>query len=155
VAAVVASTLAVVLFVWTTMLSATLANERALYSQLAGQQEIVFEVVDSPEATRVVLRPPVSGSTAYGKVFTRPDLPFVVAMAGRLPAPPSGQQYHLWLERDEKMILAGTMSINGQGFGALVYVDDRNGPVFGSARITLQPAGATEPAGVPALIWVG
>jgi hypothetical protein len=114
----------------------------------------VFEVVDSPEATRVVLRPPVSGSTAYGKAFTTPDLPFVVAMAGRLPTPPPGQLYHLWLERDGRTVLAGTLPVTGQGFGALVYVDDRNGPVFQSAQITLQPMGATEPVGVPALIWV-
>jgi hypothetical protein len=149
-----ASAAAVILLLWATQLNQTLATERALYAQLAGQQEIIFEVVDSPEATRAVLRPPVSGSTSYGKVFTRPDLPFVVAMAGRLPTPPESQQYHLWLERDDGFVLAGTLPVNGDGFGALVYVDARNGPVFLSARITLQPLGAREPAGVPVLIWV-
>jgi hypothetical protein len=153
-AAALALAVAVALLAWTTQLNQTLATERALYAQLAGQQEIVFEVVDSPEATRVVLRPPVPGSTAYGKVFTTPDLPFVVAMAGRLPTPPAGQLYHLWLERDGATVLAGTLPVTGQGFGALVYVDRRNGPVFQSAQITLQPTGAAEPAGIPALIWV-
>jgi hypothetical protein len=52
------------------------------------------------------------------------------------------------------MILAGTLPVSGQGFGALVYTDDRNGPTFRSAMITLEPTGATEPAGVPVLIWV-
>jgi anti-sigma factor RsiW len=154
IAAALTSALAVVVLVWATQLSQTLAAERAIYAQLAGQQEIVFEVVDSPKTSRVVLRPPVSGSTAYGKVFTRTDLPFVVAMAGRLPAPPHGQQYYVWLERDGETILAGTLPIDGQGFGALVYDSDRNGPTFRSVRVTLQAPGATEPAGVPALIWV-
>lgn len=75
-------------------------------------------------------------------------------MAGRLPAPPAGELYYLWLERDGGTVLAGTLPVSGQGFGALVDVDDRNGPVFQSAQFTLQPMGATEPAGVPALLWV-
>jgi hypothetical protein len=154
IAAVLASAVTIAVFAWAVRLDQTLASERAIYAQLAGQQEIVFEVVDSPKTMKRVLRPPVSGSTAYGKVFTRPDLPFVVAMAGRLPTPPSGLQYHLWLERDDGMILAGTLPISGQGFGALVYTDDRNGPTFRSAMITLQPMGATAAEGVPALIWV-
>jgi hypothetical protein len=41
---------AVALLAWTAQLNQTLATERAVHAQLAGQQEIVFEVVDSPAA---------------------------------------------------------------------------------------------------------
>ena len=70
---------------------------RARRGHFSQQQEIVLEVVDADEATRLILRSPDPDSRAYGKLFTRPDLPHVVAMAARLPIPPEGQTYHLWL----------------------------------------------------------
>jgi hypothetical protein len=48
----------------------------------------------------------------------------------------------LWLERDDGITLAGTLPVSGQGFGALVYTNDRTGPTFRSAIITLKPTGA-------------
>src|SRR5438093_1181944 len=41
---------------WNLSLTQTIAHERDVYRRLAGQQEIVFEVVDSPKATKLVLR---------------------------------------------------------------------------------------------------
>jgi hypothetical protein len=131
------------------------AQERALYATLAGQQEIVFEVIDSPETNRIVLRSPVSGATSYGKVFTRPDLPYLVAMAGRLPAAPNGEAYHLWLTfASGETELGGTLMPNRDGFAALVYEADRNGPRLRAVRLVLQEVGAEVPEGVPALLWV-
>jgi len=124
-----------------------------VYRRLAGQQEIVFEVVDSPKATKLFLRSPVSGSTAYGKVFVRSDLPFVVAMAGNLQPPPAGQAYHLWLTLDSgETVLAGILT-QQEGFGSLVYQADRSGPTVQSVRLTAQPAGASAPEGLPVLFW--
>ncbi|MBI2323735.1 MAG: anti-sigma factor [Chloroflexi bacterium] len=134
-------------------LNQTLAQEREIFRRLAGQQEIVFEVVDSPRSTKTFLRSPVSGSSAYGKVFVRSDLPFVVAMAGNLPPPPEGQRYHLWLTLDAgETILAGILT-QQDGFGSLVYQADRNGPTFQSVRLIAQPPGATAPEGVPVIFW--
>jgi hypothetical protein len=148
--AVAAALLVVVAVAWNVQLTQTLAQERELYRRLAGEQEIVFEVVDSPRTAKIFLRPPVSGSTAYGKVFVRPDLPFVVAMAGRLAAPPQGQTYHVWLTLDTgETLLAGTLGVNADGFGSLVYEADQSGVAIASARVTLQPMGATAPEGVP------
>jgi hypothetical protein len=138
---------------WNVQLTQTIAQEREIYRRLAGQQEIVFEVVDSPRSTRIRLQSPVTGSTAYGKVFVRSDLPFVVAMAGNLPPAPAGQAYHLWLTLDSgETVLAGTMSAP-DGFGSLVYQAGRNGPAFQSIRLTAQPSGATAPDGVPVIFW--
>lgn len=50
VGAALALAVAVALLAWTAQLNQTLATERAVHAQLAGQQEIVFEVVDSPAA---------------------------------------------------------------------------------------------------------
>jgi hypothetical protein len=139
--------------VWNISLTQTIAHERDVYRRLAGQQEIVFEVIDSPKASRLVLRSPVSGSTAYGKVFVRSDLPFVVAMVGNLPPPPAGQAYHLWLTLDSgETVLAGTFTVD-EGFGSVVYQAGRNGPVFQSVRVTSQPTGGSTPEGVPVVFW--
>jgi hypothetical protein len=138
---------------WNVNLNQTIAQEREIYRRLAGQQEIVFEVVDSPKAAKLFLRPPVTGSTAYGKVFVRSDLPFVVAMAGNLPPAPAGQAYHLWLTLESgEIVFAGILSVQ-DGFGSLVYQADRNGPAFQSVRLTAQAAGATAPDGVPVIFW--
>jgi hypothetical protein len=77
---------------WSARLSEALDQERAQHERIAAhfsqQQEIVLEVVDADDATRVILRSPDADSRAYGKLFTRPDLPHVVALAARLPVPP-------------------------------------------------------------------
>ena len=138
---------------WNYQLTQTIAQERDIYRRLAGQQEIVFEVVDSPKAAKLFLRSPVSGSTAYGKVFVRSDLPFVVAMAGNVPPAPAGQAYYLWLTLESgDTVLAGILAVQ-DGFGSLVYQADRNGPAFQSIRLTAQPSGATAPDGVPVIFW--
>lgn len=142
---------------WSARLSVTLAQERALraeYADLVGQQEVVLEVVDSPKTIKALLRPPPgSSSTAYGKLYTRPDLPHVVAMAARLPQPPEGHAYHLWLTRQGQTALAGVLAVNNQGFGLLVFDADSNGPVYEAARLTRQPEGATAPTEPPVIQW--
>lgn len=141
---------------WSARLSVALARERALraeFANLVSQQELVLEVVDSSQTIRRVLRPPESGSRSYGKLFTRPDMPHVVAMAARLPQPPPGQTYHLWLTSEGQTRLAGEMAINDEGFGLLVFEAHRDGPVYEAALVTLQPQGSTQPTGRFVLRW--
>jgi hypothetical protein len=142
---------------WGVRLSEALDNERALRERVAAhftqQQEIVLEVVDADDATRLILRSPDPNSRAYGKIFTRPDLPHVVAMAARLPLPPDGQTYHLWLTSEGRTFLAGVLPVNDQGFGLLTFDADRNGPVYEAARLTLQAVGAEAPGGQTVLTW--
>ena len=114
----------------------------------------MLDVIDSPKASKALLRPP-SGSTsnAYGKLFSRSDLADVVAMAARLPQPPTGQAYHLWLTSGGQTRLAGVLSINDQGFGLLTFKADHAGPVYESAQLTLQSLGATTPTTPAILTW--
>jgi anti-sigma factor RsiW len=140
-----------------TSLTAVLAREHALRIELAnltGQQELVLEIVDSPKMNKVLLRPPVKdSSTAYGKLYTRPDMSSAVAMAARLVPPPAGQSYHLWLTSEGKTQLAGLLTVNNEGFAMLTFDSGRQGPAYEAVKVTLQPVGSTVPVDPPILIW--
>gem|GEM_PF-1473233 len=154
----------VVLLGWSAQLGVALARERTLrqelsqeLSLLAGQREIVLEVVDSRDRVTRLLRPasgvPAPYAAAYGKVYTRSDLPHVVAMTGRMPVPPTGQAYHLWVRLNGQTQLAGTLAIDADGFGQLVFDADRRGPTYEASWITLQPLGTAAPQGSTVLRW--
>jgi hypothetical protein len=118
------------------------------------QQEIVLEVIDSNKTERRVLLPPTGDSRAYGKVFTRSDMPHVVAMAARLSPPAAGDAYHLWLTRENVTFLAGTLRTNDVGFGLLLYDDSVDGPQYSRAIVTLQRLGTMAPVDSAVLMWV-
>jgi hypothetical protein len=156
IATIVAAVAVVMLVVaagWIVRSERTLADERDRSERLITEQEIIFEVVDSPERDRIVLLPPDDDDAdRYGKVFTRPDLPFVVVMAGLLPEPDEGLTYHVWLTFDDgSTTLVGLLTPNEDGFAPLVYTTDSTGPKIADAAVTAQPAGATEPDGEPVL----
>ena len=141
---------------WGFRLNVALAQERALRSEFADlvdQQEIVLEVIDSNKTTKAFLRATADDSNSYGKLFTRSDFPDVVAMAGRLPVPPEGGAYHLWVTQNGQAYLAGTMNVNDKGFGLLVFSADQPGPVYEAAQLILQPVGSTSPTGTPIIAW--
>jgi hypothetical protein len=147
----------VLTLVWGVRLSEALDQERALQERIADhfarQQEIVVEVVDAADGTRRILRSPDPESDAYGKLFTRPDLPHVVAMAARLPPPGAGESYHLWVTSEGRTVLAGVLPVNDQGFGLLTFDADQAGPIYDAARLTLQASGADAPGGETVLDW--
>jgi hypothetical protein len=138
-------------------LSQALDREEAVREQVrevfTQQQELVLEVVDSDQTQRVILRAVSDDSNAYGKLYTRSDLPHVVVMAARLPAPPEGQGYHLWLTKDGKTELAGVLMLNDQGFGLVTFDADEDGPVYDAALLTLQAPGGDAPSGETILVW--
>jgi len=142
---------------WSIRLNVVLARERALraeFVELVGQQqELVLEIVDSGKTTRRVLRSTSESSNAYGKVFTRSDMAYVVAMAARLPQPPPGQAYHLWLARGEATQLAGMLKINQEGFALVIDEAAQNDPIYTHAYVTLQPQDSVTPMGNPVIIW--
>ena len=148
------------LIVWSVQLQAALARERALraeFASLVDQQEVVLEVVDSDKTIRRVLLAPEprtdSSLPAYGKLFTRSDLVHVVVMVARLPQPEAGEGYHLWLTDKGQAKLAGIMRVNDDGFALLVFDADRNGPVYDSAKLTLQPLDSESPSDEIILQW--
>jgi hypothetical protein len=155
VATIVAAAAAVLLVVaaaWIWRSERTKADERERSERLITEQEIIFEVVDAAERQRIVLRPTSADADWYGKVFTRPDLPFVVVMAGRLPEAPNGLSYHTWLTLDDgATVLAGRLEPNDRGFAPLVYTAENDGPVVTEAMVTAERDGATRPSGPPVL----
>jgi len=121
--------------------------------------EWVLEVVDARNTVKRNLAPPDGGAgtgAPYGKLYTRPDLSDVVAMAGRLPPPPAGQAYHLWLTQPGQSgpQLGGVLAFN-QGFGLLVFDTAKPGPTYEAAWVTLQPPGSAAPTGPTVLRWQG
>jgi hypothetical protein len=142
-------------FGWAFQLNTALAQERALraeYANLVGQQETVLEVIDSPKTLKAQLKS-TTGSPAYGKLYTRPDLADVVVMAARLPPPPQAQSYHLWLSQQGPLRDMGALNVNEQGFGLIVFNAGQNGPVYDSARLILQRDGAAATDGNVVLAW--
>jgi anti-sigma factor RsiW len=147
---------AVLALAWSVQLSFALARERALRAEfdtiISGQQALVVDIIDSPKTVKALLRATQPGSKAYGKVFIRPDMPNVVVMAGRLPAPPAGQAYHVWLTSGSTTRLAGQLALNA-GFGALIFDAGQDGPMYDSAQVVLQPQASTSPTGTIVLQW--
>jgi hypothetical protein len=129
-------------------LNAALAQERSLRTQLAdaaAKDEVVFDVVDSRNVAKTTLRSTTDDSPTapYGKVFVRPDMPYVVAMAGRLPEAPAGEEYHLYL--DARRI--GTLVPNDAGFAYFVFHSDRVGITYQLARVVLESPDRTDANG--------
>jgi hypothetical protein len=149
--------LAALFAAWDARLDDALSQERDLRARLAHlqvQQELVLEVVDSRETRKAMLLPPEgSESRAYGKVFTRADMPHVVAMAARLPRPTRNRAYHLWLTSAGRTRLGGVIAVDSSGFGLILFEADRPGPVYDEARLILQPKGSKRPHGEPVLRW--
>lgn len=146
-------------FGWIVHLNTALAHEQGLRESLEHQTELIFEVVDSDETTRHFLQStddaPLLPNAAppYGKVFIRADMPYVVSMTGRLPPPPVGKVYNLWLFGDDRSELAGMMMPDDAGFGALIYRASQDGPRYESAQLILQDRGSSTPSGITVLVW--
>jgi hypothetical protein len=144
VAAVALAAVAAVSLYWNWQLSTELAHQRTVQAQFMGKvthdQATVFEVVDSQATTKRVLRA-VAGSgpaAPYGKVFSRSDSADVVAMVNRLPSPPPGQRYELYLYRtDGTVTAAGSLPVDSEGFSYLVYHSRRVGPTFDHIEVRL------------------
>jgi hypothetical protein len=133
---------------WGLSLNAALAQERTLRSQLsdaAARDEVVFEIVDSRSVAKTTLRSTADDSPTapYGKVFTRPDMAYVVAMVGRLAPAPHGREYHLYL--DGKRI--GTLTPNDAGFAYLVFRAENVGISYVQARVVAESPDANDASG--------
>ncbi len=119
---------------------------RARLAALVGEQSIVFDVVDSPHTTKVLLLPEREGSRAYGKVYTRSDLNDAVAFVNRLPQPRGANRYLLWIRTGRTTSRAGVLSLHS-GFGYLVFHHKGQAHVA-DAFVTLQPPSSTPGAAV-------
>jgi hypothetical protein len=149
--------IAALLVTWNVRLENALSQQRTLRARIAalkGEQERIFEVVDSRQTEKAFLAPPEgSSSEAYGKLFTRSDLADVVVLGARLPPPRPDTAYHLWLTERGRTKLAGTLAVDRSGFGLLLFRANRAGPKYEAAQVILQPKGSKRPSGRPVLEW--
>jgi hypothetical protein len=126
--------------------------------ELEHQTELIFEVVDSDRTERAFLRSTgqVEAETLppYGKVFVRSDMPFVVAMTGRLPQPPANHVYNLWLYRNGEAEYVGQLTVDDMGFSSLVYTAGQIGLNYERAEVILQSSDSASPtSGTLVLNW--
>lgn len=144
--------------IWGVRLAVALDRERDLrdeyvdlLDEVVGQQELVFEVIGFDDTNRQFLRAQQADSTSYGKVFTRPGMPYVVVMAGRLPVAPPGTTFHVWVVSNGQTTLAGELTVDEHGFGLLVFTTEQVDPTYETAFVTLQPPGGARPTGTEIL----
>ena len=133
----------VALLGWNIYLGQQLGELQTTLQEQGHHTELIFEVVGN-NAEQVLLLPVRPLETEftrppYGKVFTRDGLPYIVAMAGRMPSPPPGQVYAVWLFNGNQAQRLGTLEIDSMGFGSLVYDAEREGIAYERAEIILQP----------------
>jgi hypothetical protein len=143
---------------WGIRLAVALDRERDLNAEyvdqldeIVGQQEPVFEVIGFDDTNRQFLKAQQADSTSYGKLFTRPSMPFVVVMAGRLPTAPTDSTFHVWVTSNGQTTLAGELTVDDHGFGLLVFTVEQPGPTYETAFVTLQAPGGTSPSGTEIL----
>lgn len=143
---------------WGFRLAGALERERDLkieyldlLDEVVGEQELVFEVIGFNDTDQQFLQAQQADSTSYGKVFTRPSMPYVVVMAGRLPEAPSDATFHVWITADGRASLAGELTVDDHGFGLLVYTVEEPGPNYDAAFVTLQSPSENMPAGTEIL----
>jgi ABC-type multidrug transport system fused ATPase/permease subunit len=152
-ASIVATAIVVASIAWGIAAQQALAQERSLLAQLqdaAAKDEVVFDIVDARNVNKTTLRSANDDSPTapYGKVFTRPDMPYVVAMAGRLPPAPNGQEYHLYLD-DQRI---GTIAPNDGGFGYFVFRAASVGIAYQRATLLLESPQAASATGTVILV---
>jgi len=141
---------------WGLRQTAALAKERSMRTELAelvGQQQIIFDVVDSNRTSKAFLRAITPGATAYGKVYTRADLSTVVVFVAQMPKLEEGLVDHLWLTEKGETRLAGTLTLDDHGFGALVFEAGEAGPLYDSVQVVMEPEGTSRPTGTPIVRW--
>jgi hypothetical protein len=136
----------------------TAPRANADLAQLEATNEVVFDVITCKGGHVEVLHASRQGSMSYGKLYTCPTSDDVVFMSGKLPAPPSGEVYQLWLTTDGVSRLQGALrvwpSLSGSGyyFGSITFKADQADPSYEAAQLTLQAPDST-PARNVILRW--
>jgi hypothetical protein len=149
------------LVIWNVQLQQALAQDRTLLQQLrdnAGKQPLVFDIVDSAQSQKVMLRasgPRRPGEEApYGKLYTNPSFSQIVVMSGRLPEAPADSEYLLYLTSTAGAITqVGPLSVDATGFAYLVHDTGARAPTFTAARLYLEPRGGAPSDRVLVLAW--
>jgi hypothetical protein len=149
------------LAIWNVQLQQALAQDRTLLQQLrdsAGKQPLVFDIVDSAQSQKVMLRaagPRRPGEDPpYGKLYTNPGFSEIVVMTGRLPEATGNAEYFLYLTSTTGSTMRlGALAVDATGFAYLVHDTGARAPTFSAARLYLEPGGGQPTDRVLVLSW--
>ena len=133
-----------------------LSNEQAARQQvvtLQKQQELAIPVLNSRSTEEIVLHAVDTNSTAYGKVLVEPYKPTVVFVGYNLPQISATDNYALWTTSKGVMQQVGTFTPNSSGFAMVVFVADRNDPLFKELLVTRQSPANIYPSSDRVLVW--
>ena len=141
--------------IWGWRTNTALAEERAMRTLLQNEfekREMIFELVDSQTTQRTLVAPVDSDSSAYAKVYTRPDMSGIVVLGGRLMPPPEGYGYQVYFTQNNYRYLAGVLDVNEAGFGVMLVDTDPYIPELDEISFALQALDSTEDI-EPVLYW--
>lgn len=102
------------------------------------QQALIQEIVESDETLQFALEPQEDELAASGRLYTNLEKETLVLTATGLPKPSEGEGYFVWYGSDEIVELAGSLIVNDDGFGLLVFESDEQ-ETMQFAQIAIQP----------------
>jgi hypothetical protein len=109
-----------------------------------------FELIQAPE-TREVSFGQGQPAPPRGRVFFHPS--GVLLIASRLPAPPPGKTYEMWIIRGGKPAPAGLFSSNPHGDAIHLYRPAAPPAERDVVAVTLEAAGGVEaPTSTPVIV---
>ena len=119
--------------------------------QSASQAEMVSNVLASPDLRRFTLVGVAPADRAYAQVLWSRARGIVLSGA-RLPVPPAGTTYQLWLVNADTAVSAGTFVPDSAGRVTFASENPPNVPApIAGVLVTLESAGATAPTGATVL----
>lgn len=131
--------------------SAQAARQEVL--SLQTQQQLAIPVLNSRSTEEIVLHAIDANSNSYAKVLIEPYKPTVVLLGYNLPQIAATENYALWTTSKGVMQLVGTFTPNSNGFGMVVFVADRDDPVFKEILVTRQLPDSIYPSSDRVLVW--
>jgi hypothetical protein len=115
------------------------------------QQELVEDraalgLLTSTETTNDLLGRASTGlpADAHGHWFHRPGVTTQVVVGERLPSPPPGQRYMVWMRLERGRTAVGDLKVDDTGYGRLIIMGS-DGSEASGVEVTLETDAAFEP----------
>jgi hypothetical protein len=128
---------------WNMLLMGELKEERrqmsALQGRLAQQTHLMVMVTSGSTVTKPLQGTPLAPSAEVRLVMDG-ETNSAMLMATRLPPPPAGRIYQVWLGRQGARMPAGRLVVDADGDGECNLLLDASVHSYDSAWITLEPA---------------
>lgn len=123
-------------------------DPRLLEAQRAAERAAVMvDILAAPDLRRYALGGLGATPGAYAQVLWSRTRGLAVT-ASRLPAPPTGTAYQVWIRNAARTASAGTLAPDANGRASLVVSGPLKLPQPGAIRVTIEPqAGSPQPSG--------